>query len=523
MSDAKKWFDLTADVDTSKSGELIFAGGSAWSLSGRSGETAQFDGQEERNLVSFHRLKPLIGVPVFAVVTGCVANHTFALTEKGIFAWGRNENGELGLGDQVNRYNPTLVTKISNLSDPIVGGACGDKHTLLYSKLGILYTCGDNEFGQLGNGHSGNTTINISPLSIISGVRTAGAGRGFSCVADKAGSCYTFGYPKDGILGHGTEGKFLGTGNKWEYACETRPRKLEALTGVKIAQVSCGARHTIAADEHGRVYTWGFGGYGRLGHGDNKNQFLVKALEFFHNEPEKPPPNANPLFFRPKKPRRLKHVAAGSRCCYGIDEYGRLYFWGITKSSGEATMYPKPYNGLQGWNVRSVASGFSSTIVASDSLITWGPSPTSGELGYGEKGPKSSTIEKIVEDLEDAYVLKVGMGYRHSLAIVELADGGDKLVEKLPVFEPLELKDMPKREASSKKSSKKRKREEDDDEEEEDEDEDEDEEEKEEEDITKLTVKALKQRLKDHGLKISGNKPKLVARLKSHMKKKAKK
>eukprot|EP00954_Amorphochlora_amoebiformis_P000332 27075-Amorphochlora_amoeboformis.AAC.2 len=60
MSDAKKWFDLTADVDTSKSGELIFAGGSAWSLSGRSGETAQFDGQEERNLVSFHRLKPLV-------------------------------------------------------------------------------------------------------------------------------------------------------------------------------------------------------------------------------------------------------------------------------------------------------------------------------------------------------------------------------------------------------------------------------------------------------------------------------
>eukprot|EP00954_Amorphochlora_amoebiformis_P000335 27075-Amorphochlora_amoeboformis.AAC.5 len=79
-----------------------------------------------------------------------------------------------------------------------------------------------------------------------SGVRTAGAGRGFSCVADKAGSCYTFGYPKDGILGHGsitklvwtlvtsTEGKFLGTGNKWEYACETRPRKLEALVQTSI-------------------------------------------------------------------------------------------------------------------------------------------------------------------------------------------------------------------------------------------------------------------------------------------------
>ena len=43
----------------------------------------------------------------------------------------------------------------------------------------------------------------------------------------------------------------------------------------------------------------------------------------------------------------------------------------------------------------------------------------------------------------------------------------------------------------------------------------------EEEDVTKLTIKALKEKLKDAGLKISGNKKVLIQRLKKHLAKKA--
>ena len=35
------------------------------------------------------------------------------------------------------------------------------------------------------------------------------------------------------------------------------------------------------------------------------------------------------------------------------------------------------------------------------------------------------------------------MGYGHSLATVDLADGGQKIIDKLPVFDPPELKDIP--------------------------------------------------------------------------------
>jgi len=32
-----------------------------------------------------------------------------------------------------------------------------------------------------------------------------------------------------------------------------------------IADIACGNNHSLAIDDKGRVYSWGFGGYGRYG------------------------------------------------------------------------------------------------------------------------------------------------------------------------------------------------------------------------------------------------------------------
>jgi hypothetical protein len=51
---------------------------------------------------------------------------------------------------------------------------------------------------------------------------------------------------------------------------EGRDRTLnEPIHGVRIVDVACGAQHTIALAEDGNIFTWGFGGYGRLGHTKN--------------------------------------------------------------------------------------------------------------------------------------------------------------------------------------------------------------------------------------------------------------
>ena len=36
---------------------------------------------------------------------------------------------------------------------------------------------------------------------------------------------------------------------------------------------------------------------------------------------------------------------------------GMLYMWGQNKPTGEATMYPKPVQDLNGWQIRSIGCG----------------------------------------------------------------------------------------------------------------------------------------------------------------------
>jgi len=37
----------------------------------------------------------------------------------------------------------------------------------------------------------------------------------------------------------------------------------------------------VVIDSKERVFTWGFGAYGRLGHGDNKDEMVPRQLKFF--------------------------------------------------------------------------------------------------------------------------------------------------------------------------------------------------------------------------------------------------
>ena len=43
------------------------------------------------------------------------------------------------------------------------------------------------------------------------------------------------------------------------------PKLIEALRGKVVVDVAAGGSHTAAIGEHGELYTWGKGRYGRLG------------------------------------------------------------------------------------------------------------------------------------------------------------------------------------------------------------------------------------------------------------------
>lgn len=65
-----------------------------------------------------------------------------------MFAWGRNAEGQLGLGDTDNRRMPTPVEGLWAM--PVQQLAAGERHSAALTGSGFLFTWGDNTCGQLG-------------------------------------------------------------------------------------------------------------------------------------------------------------------------------------------------------------------------------------------------------------------------------------------------------------------------------------------------------------------------------------
>jgi len=89
----------------------------------------------------------------------------------------------------------------------------------------------------------------------------------FLIILSKSGLIYSIGSNnKEGELGHG----------------DKNPRKLpcliEALSNEKIDGVECGYRHVICKSTLGKVFTWGWGGKGQLGHNSFTSEPIPRVL-----------------------------------------------------------------------------------------------------------------------------------------------------------------------------------------------------------------------------------------------------
>lgn len=200
----------------------------------------------------------------------------------------------------------------------------------------------------------------------------------------------------------------------------------------------------------GAVYTWGFGGYGRLGHNEPADGLSPRAVETFE-EPVRTRAGG-PL----GPPDGAVGITCGSACTLVIRKSGSTVFFGKTKTSGEATMYPKPIEDLNGWRVRAFGAGNTSIVISAEkSVIAWGPSPTRGELGYGKGEKTSSTKPQKMNPMENYIVTQIACGHSHTLMVItgEDEDG----LKKLAKFKPKPPKDIGERPAEVKKGPVKKK------------------------------------------------------------------
>jgi len=83
-----------------------------------------------------------------------------------------------------------------------------------------------------------------------------------------SGAVWSWGGGGSGRLGHGDQQEQL------------LPKKVEAMAGQRVIAVSAGGEHSLAITADGAVFTWGEGEHGCLGHGeDRSNQMLPKKVE----------------------------------------------------------------------------------------------------------------------------------------------------------------------------------------------------------------------------------------------------
>ena len=90
----------------------------------------------------------------------------------------------------------------------------------------------------------------------------------------------TFGCNDDGQLGRNDQSSNTPFSVEDRMTESNLPQIVRDLT-CPVAAVSCGSRHTIALTQDGRVFTWGWGKMGQLGHGNDQPISTPTCVEYF--------------------------------------------------------------------------------------------------------------------------------------------------------------------------------------------------------------------------------------------------
>lgn len=240
------------------------------------------------------------------------AGEYFALAldaDGGLWGWGRNNVGQLGLGDQADRDLPTRVaaTAAGRGALPAIRQVgVGSQHCVAVAVDGTAWSWGYNHVGQLGDG---TTDFRLAPGQVagLAGAVQAAAGQLFSMVLLDDGTVWMWGRNYRGVLGTGDE--------------EDHPTPVQVPGLTNIVDISAGVYHAMALGADGTVYAWGYGWHGQLGTGSQSHAFspvTVSAL---------PGPAAD--------------IAAGGYHSLALLADGTLFAWGSNHADQLASgIYP---------------------------------------------------------------------------------------------------------------------------------------------------------------------------------------
>jgi alpha-tubulin suppressor-like RCC1 family protein len=306
----------------------------------------------------------------------------------GMWAWGVNSSGALGLRDQISRSSPVQVGSLTNWKMV----SCVSS-TAAITTNGALWTWGAN-YGQLGQ----NNTTNISsPVQVgsLTNWKQVSCGRssgsfGEMCAIKTDGTLWTWGKNTVGGLG------LNDTTNR------SSPVQVGILTNWK--QVSCSDDHTAAIKTDGTLWTWGYNYLGQLGLGNLTHRSSPVQVGSLTNWKQ--------VTIFGNRTAAIK--TDGTLWTWGYNYLGKLGLNDVTSRSS-----PTQVGSLTNWKLVACGLYHTAAIKTDGTLWTWGSqldlfeSSSSGALGLNDLTNRSSPTQ--VGSLTNWKLVECGLS--HTAAI----------------------------------------------------------------------------------------------------------
>ncbi|ELR18097.1 regulator of chromosome condensation (RCC1) repeat domain containing protein [Acanthamoeba castellanii str. Neff] len=183
-----------------------------------------------------------------------------------LYTWGSGAFGRLGHGDTNDEARPRAVEVLAK--QRIRWVACGWDTTAAVTERGELYLWGSGEPIPRIVSFPGEGTLRVAKVCL---------GEAHAAVLSERGDVYTF-----GAFAHGRKTKRVAQrrqrGQKG-WARDPQPRIVYNLPTGQTRNIACGSHHILALTADGKVYSWGDGSWGKLGHASETEEWLPRPIE----------------------------------------------------------------------------------------------------------------------------------------------------------------------------------------------------------------------------------------------------
>ena len=297
-------------------------------------------------------------------------NHTCAVVSDGTVAcWGRNNNGQLGTGNNIDSNTPVVVTGGALTNKYVTQITAGDLHTCALISDGTVACWGLNSSGQLGTGDTNSSNI---PVAITGGALenktviqiTAEAGRTCALISDGTVACW-------------------GGGASYAPVAVTGG----SLAGTTVTQVTAGFSHVCALISDGTVACWGSNIEGQLGTGDYNNSGTPVAVTGGALA------NNTVTEITAGGYHTCALISNGTISCWGFNQNGQ-----IGNGNTNTTNTPIAITGgaLTNKTVTDISGhqNYSCAVVSDGTSACWGAN-TGGVLGTGDDVHSNSPVATV--------------------------------------------------------------------------------------------------------------------------------